>query len=243
VNKELTEIVVVLDESGSMGSIRNDTIGGFNTFLEDQKKLDSGKAKLTLVTFSSSVRTPINGRDVVEVEPLNEKTYRPNGGTALLDAIGVTIDSIETRYTNEEDENNIPAKVIFAIITDGEENASKTYNKESVAKMIRHQTKRHSWEFVFLGANLDAVKEASSLGISSNRSLNFSPSSGGFTDTIHVLNNATSTYRSRGIAEYDIRGTSLEAMNTHLNADTTGTLTVKGDIKIGNLTITNTDNI
>jgi uncharacterized protein YegL len=214
VNKNLTEIVVILDESGSMSSIRGDTIGGFNTFLNDQKESSDGQARLTLVTFSSLVRTPIDSRDIREVEPLTELSYRPGGGTALLDAIGLTIERLEDKYTDEEDKSKIPGKVIFAIITDGEENTSKTYvRKNQIAQMIKHQTNRHGWEFAFLGANLDAVAEGRSIGISMKSSFNFAANKAGATDTFGVLSNATLAYRSSGVADYNVVGTSLENLN------------------------------
>jgi uncharacterized protein YegL len=219
-NKNLTEIVVVLDESGSMSVIREDTIGGFNTMLKDQQKSVDGKALLTLVTFSGSVRTPIDGRDINEVEPLTDKSYRPSGGTALLDAIGKTIDALETRYENSDDDK-IPSKVLFIIITDGEENASREYNKSRIEKMIKHQTKRHGYEFIFLGANLDAVSEASSLGIRASNSLNFQASSRGIGDTYGVLSATTLMYRNGTYSSNTLlnnaQGTSLEDMNKGTN--------------------------
>ncbi len=213
-NNNLTEIVAIIDESGSMGTIKNDTIGGFNSFLEEQQKYTDGKAIMTVVTFSGSVRTPVDGVDVQEVEPLSDKTYRPSGGTALLDAIGETIQRLEDRYTDEEDTDKIPGRVLFAIITDGEENSSHNYTKQEVSKMIKHQTKRHNFEFIFLGANLDAVKEAQSIGISDKGAFNYVPSGQGMMDTLGVLSRATMNYRSSGQATMDIAGTSLESMNT-----------------------------
>lgn len=212
-NKDLTEIVVILDKSGSMGDIKDDTIGGFNSFLKEQKAAADGKARLTLVQFSTQVNTTVDSLDITEVEPLTDKTYRPGGGTSLLDAIGQTIDRLEDKYTDEEDVSKIPGKVIFAIITDGEENTSTTYAKSRVAKMIKHQTNRHGWEIVFLGANLDAVEEGDGLGIRASNSLNFAPNSKGVQDSFAVLSSATSMYRSSGQATYDIAGTSLADMN------------------------------
>lgn len=213
-NNNLTEIVAIIDESGSMGTIRNDTIGGFNTFLEEQQQYTDGKAIMTVVTFSGSVRTPVDGVDVREVEPLSNQTYRPSGGTALLDAIGETIQRLEDRYTDEEDAEKIPGRVLFAIITDGEENSSNNYTKQEIAKMIKHQTNRHGFEFIFLGANLDAVKEAQAIGISSKSAFNFAATGEAVLDSMGVLSSATLGYRSSGKATMDIAGTSLESINT-----------------------------
>ena len=210
-NNDLTQIVMLIDKSGSMSALRNDTIGGFNSFLSDQQKSVDGKANLTLVLFSSAVETVVQSIDVNEVEPLTEKEYRPSGGTALLDAIGKTIDSLEEEYTNQEDKTKIPGKVIFAIITDGEENASTRYTKGKIAGMIKHQTNRHNWEFVFLGANLDAVAEARALGI--NNGLNFVPSGQSVNDSFSVLSKSSTSYRSSGVADYDLQGTTLEDLN------------------------------
>jgi uncharacterized protein YegL len=228
-NKELTEIVVVLDKSGSMGSIRQDTIGGFNTMLADQQKETSGKALLTLVTFNTYVQTVINGKDVNEVEPLTEKSYAPNGGTSLLDAIGKTIDSLEARYEDAQPED-VPAKVLFIIITDGEENASKEYNKSRIQKMIKHQTTRHGYDFIFLGANLDSVGEGAGLGVSSGQSRNFSASTRGISDTYGVLSKTTSMYRSGEYAVADALtmnsiGTSLEGLNKTVDIKVAPTVT------------------
>jgi uncharacterized protein YegL len=233
-NKNLTEIILLLDRSGSMGTIKGDTIGGVNSFLEDQKKTD-GKANVTLTFFSNTISTYVNGVDIQEVALLDDKSYIPGGGTALLDAIGYTINSIEDRYTNEEDSSKIPSKVIFGIITDGEENTSTRFKRAEIAKMIKHQTNRHGWEFVFLGANLDSVAEARNIGISSDRSFNFAATSGSVNDTFGTLSKSSTAYRAGGASagfSYNVQGTSLESLNKEKMAIDNIKLTLSGNVVI-----------
>lgn len=162
--KDLCEIVVILDESGSMSSVKNDTIGGFNTFLETHQKLP-GFANLTFVKFDTSYNIVYNGKDVKEVPPLNEDTYTPHGCTALLDAVGKTIDEVGIRLSNTN-ENERPEKVMFVILTDGEENSSREYHLDMIKEKIKHQTEKYNWDFIFLGANQDAWSSATSMGMS-----------------------------------------------------------------------------
>jgi uncharacterized protein YegL len=167
--KDLAELIVILDESGSMGSVVSDTIGGFNTFLDTHQKLP-GEAKLTLVKFDTKYDIVYNGLDVRKVPALNNKTYAPGGMTALLDAVGRTIDEVGKRL-DKTPEDEKPEKVIFMIITDGEENSSHEYTKEQVKEKTEHQKNNYAWEFVFLGADQDAWSNAQAMGI--NRSVNF----------------------------------------------------------------------
>ena len=164
-----TEVIFLIDKSGSMSHLTNDTIGGFNGFVESQK--DDTKTLLTTVLFDTTWKTLHNGIDVYEVEPMTNKDYIAGGGTALLDAIGETINTVQDRHDEMGSEK--PDNVLFVITTDGEENSSRKFTKAQVEKMIKHQTNGHGWTFMFLGANMDAVKEASSLGISSNYSVSY----------------------------------------------------------------------
>lgn len=167
--KDLTELIIVLDESGSMQSVVRDTIGGFNTFLETHQKM-SGDAKLTLVKFDTKYEIVHNGADVRSVKPLDNKTYAPGGMTALLDAVGKTIDEVGRRLAaTPEDER--PEKVIFMVLTDGEENSSREYTKEQVKAKTETQKNDYKWEFVFIGADQDAWSNARGMGISN--SVNF----------------------------------------------------------------------
>lgn len=159
----LTEIVFILDKSGSMGHLRGDTIGGYNTYIEDQKK-EPGEAFLTTVLFDDEYVLLHDHVDLKEVQPLTERDYRPGGCTALMDAIGKTINSVGQRLANTPEEER-PAHVIFVITTDGYENASKEFDRAKVKAMIEHQQSKYSWTFLFLGAGIDAYSEAESIGI------------------------------------------------------------------------------
>ncbi len=160
---DLTEIAFVLDRSGSMNPIAADAIGGFNTFLAAQQALP-GQARLTLVLFDHEYLVPHNNVDIHAVPPLDATTYVPRGMTALLDAVGRTIDDAGARLAATPEAER-PAKVIVAILTDGQENASRDYTFVKVAAMIKHQQEKYSWEFVFLAANQDAIAAAGALSI------------------------------------------------------------------------------
>ena len=169
--KNLTEIVFILDRSGSMGGLESDTIGGYNAFLEKQKK-EEGEAYVSTVLFDHVTEVVHDRVPVREVSPLTEKEYYVRGTTALLDAVGGAVRHIGTihKYAREED---VPEKTIFVIITDGMENASREYTYGEVKKMIERQKEKYGWEFLFLGANIDAVTEASRIGISAETAVRF----------------------------------------------------------------------
>lgn len=174
---DLTELVCVIDRSGSMGSIRTDAIGGFNTFLEEQKKVP-GKAIMTIVLFNQEYDLLCDGVDLETVKNLTCETYIPGGMTALLDAVGNTIQTIGMRL-HEMPEPERPGKVIFAILTDGLENASKEYSYQQVSSMIKHQQDKYGWEFIYLAANQDAISEAKKISIQAPNAMNFQASSSG----------------------------------------------------------------
>lgn len=161
--KDLTEIICVIDKSGSMGSKRSDAIGGFNRFLEDQKK-EPGDAKFTLTLFDTEYKIVHNGTDIQAVSPLNEATYVPGGCTALLDAVGRTIDKVGERLTNTP-ENDRPERVIVVILTDGLENASKEYTRQQILDKITHQQEKYGWVFLYLGSDIQDVQFAQSVGV------------------------------------------------------------------------------
>ena len=173
-NMELVEIACVVDRSGSMASIASDAIGGFNTFLASQKA-QPGSTKFTLVLFDDQYDVIHNGSDIQVVENLNTTTFVPRGSTALLDAIGKTIDDIGARLSRTPEPER-PGKVILAILTDGEENSSEVYTPEKVEAMLRHQQEKYQWEVVFLAANQDAIMAAKKLAIPSENAFNFCPS-------------------------------------------------------------------
>ena len=169
--KNLTEMVFILDRSGSMAGLESDTIGGFNAMIEKQKK-EKGEALVSTVLFSGE-STVIHDRvDIRKVEPLTERQYHVFGCTALIDAIGQAIHHIANvhKYAREEDR---PEHTIFVITTDGMENASHRYTSEEVKAMIEKEKKNYGWEFLFLAANIDAVETAGRFGIAPERSVRF----------------------------------------------------------------------
>ena len=172
--KGLTELVFILDKSGSMDHLTSDTIGGFNSMIASQKQED-GEAYVTTVLFSSQHTILHDHINVQEVQPITEKDYYAMGMTALLDAVGNTIDLVGQRLSDTPEEER-PEKVIFVITTDGMENSSKEFTKSKVKEMIEHQQDVYSWTFMFLGANIDAVKEGTDLGIKSKFSKTYTAS-------------------------------------------------------------------
>jgi len=162
-NKNLTEIVYILDRSGSMSGLEKDTIGGYNSFLEKQKK-ETGDAVVTTVLFDDKYDMVHDRVDIKKVKALTNKEYYARGMTALLDAIGRTINYIDARHKNAL-ESEVPFKTIVVITTDGYENASHEFDSSKVKAMIENQKKELGWEFLFLGANIDAVETAKDFGI------------------------------------------------------------------------------
>jgi len=162
-NKELTEIVLVIDRSGSMYSCRTDAEGGINQFIKEQKALE-GEANLTLVQFDSEYDFIHEGVDIAEV---GEYTLEPRGGTALLDAVGRTVQETGARLA-KMDEKDRPGLVAFVIVTDGQENSSEEFKLEQVKEMIAEQTDKYNWQFTFLGEGLDAFGGGRSMGIGSS---------------------------------------------------------------------------
>lgn len=191
-----TEIIFVIDASGSMAHLVGDTIGGFNGFIESQKALD-GKATLTTVLFDSSWRILHNGIDLQEVKPMTAKDYFTGGMTAMLDAIGETINRVQDRHDELGKEK--PEEVLFVITTDGEENSSHKFTKSQIEKMIKHQTNGHGWKFMFLGANMDAVKEANNIGITSDYATNYIYTSRGVSDVYTTLSKSVCSLRTDGL--------------------------------------------
>ena len=172
-NPNKTSITIILDKSGSMQVARTDTIGGFNSFIEEQKKLP-GECEISLIQFSDESIFTYKSKNIKDlIQGLAQSDYVPNGNTALLDAIGNAIieKGKELSSLNEEDR---PSKVMFVIITDGQENASMEYTDIKIKEMIEHQKNVYSWDFTFLGANIDTFATSSSLGIDASKSLSFS---------------------------------------------------------------------
>lgn len=169
--KGLTELVMIIDRSGSMSGLEADTIGGFNSMIEKQKK-EEGEAYVSVVLFDDRSQVLYDRVEIQKVEPMNDKQYYVRGCTALLDAVGSAIHHIGNvhKYAREED---VPEKTIMIITTDGMENASRLYTYDKVKRMIERQKERYHWEFMFLGANIDAVKEAGRFGISASRAVRY----------------------------------------------------------------------
>ncbi len=170
-NSNLTELVFILDRSGSMAGLESDTIGGFNAMLEKQKK-EEGEAFVSAVLFSNDSTVLYDRIDVRRVEPMTEQQYYVGGCTALLDAIGSAVHHIANvhKYAREEDR---PKKTVFVIITDGLENASRRYSYDEVRRMVERQRERYGWEFLFLGANMDAITAARRFGIREDRAVRY----------------------------------------------------------------------
>ena len=169
--KNLTEIVFILDRSGSMAGLEDDTIGGFNAMIQKQKA-EEGEAYVSTVLFDNHTEVIHDRVDIQKIQPMTRKDYYVRGCTALLDAVGKSIHHIGNvhKYAREEDR---PEKTIFVITTDGMENASRQYSYEKVRAMITRQKEKYGWEFLFLGANIDAAKEAARFGITEDRAANY----------------------------------------------------------------------
>ncbi|MBP2641047.1 MAG: hypothetical protein H6Q66_1998 [Firmicutes bacterium] len=194
--KDLTEIVFILDRSGSMDALTADTIGGYNEFLETQKKT-SGEAKVTTILFDDRYEILHDGLNIKQILPITSKEYFARGSTALLDAVGMTINDVGARL-NRLDESERPEKVIVVIITDGKENASKEFSYKKIQRMITHQQEKYSWEFLFLGANIDAVREAQNLGINANRAANYAATGMGTQDLYNTVAQSIVQFRDCG---------------------------------------------
>ncbi|MBR2783505.1 MAG: VWA domain-containing protein [Firmicutes bacterium] len=192
-NKELTEIVFILDRSGSMAGLESDTIGGFNSMLGKQKKAE-GQALLSTVLFSNDSQVLYDRVDIDRVEPMTDAQYQVGGCTALLDAIGDAVHHIGNvhKYAREEDR---PAKTIFVITTDGYENSSRRYSYDQVQRMVKRQQEKYGWEFLFLGANMDAIAAARSFGIREDRAVRYKCDSVGTSKNFNTVSDALSSFR------------------------------------------------
>ena len=207
-----TELVFILDRRGSMCGLESDTIGGFNSVLCEQKNAD-GKAFVTTVLFDHEIKTIHDRISIEKVPPMTSKDYQTRGTTALIDAIGTTIDHIDSvhKYIRRED---VPEKTLFVIITDGFENASHIYSAGKVRKAIEAHKKGKGWEFVFIGANIDAVETAANFGIGAERAINYCADKIGTEKVYSAVARATVAMRNcaSGSCERDIEE-SFEAVN------------------------------
>lgn len=192
--KGLTEIVFILDKSGSMAGLESDTIGGFNAMLMKQKK-EPGEALISTVLFNDQSEVLHDRAVLGKVRAMTDREYRVGGCTALLDAVGGAIHHIGNvhKYAREEDR---PEKTLFVITTDGLENASRRYNYEQVQAMVQRQKERYGWEFLFLGANIDAAAAAGRFGIGADRAVNFHNDTEGINLNYEVLSETVSAVRA-----------------------------------------------
>ncbi|MDD4657978.1 MAG: hypothetical protein PHW26_02920 [Eubacteriales bacterium] len=199
--KNLTELVFILDKSGSMSGLEQDTIGGYNAMLEKQKAL-AGEALITTVLFDNNYELLHDRIDLRAVSPITEKEYYVGGATALLDAIGRTINKIINAHKHTAEEYRAD-KVLFIITTDGMENASREYNYNKIKGMVARQKSKYGWEFIFLGANIDAVDVAGRFGIAPDRAQNYHGDSEGTSLNFKVTAQAIASYRESGILAED----------------------------------------
>lgn len=192
--KGLTELVFILDRSGSMSGLEADTIGGFNSLIGKQKK-EAGEALVSVVLFDDRTEVLYDRAPLTRIEPMNDRQYYVRGCTALLDALGKAVHHIGNvhKYSREEDR---PEKTIFIITTDGMENASHSYTFDRVKKMVERQRERYGWEFLFLGANMDAITVAGRFGIQSDRAVNYQCDSLGTQLNYRVLSKTVSRVRA-----------------------------------------------
>lgn len=189
----LTELVFILDRSGSMAGLESDTIGGFNAMIQKQKK-EKGEAYVSTVLFDDVSEVLHDRVQLKKVPQMTEKDYTVRGCTALVDAIGGAVHHIGNihKYARPED---VPAHTMFIIITDGQENASRRYSSDEVKKMIEWQKEKYGWEFLFIGANIDAVETAAAFGINRNRAVNYNADCEGTQNLYATLSEPISAMR------------------------------------------------
>ncbi|MBP0976851.1 MAG: VWA domain-containing protein [Oscillospiraceae bacterium] len=193
--KNLTELVFILDESGSMSSLTADTVGGFNSLISKQKK-EEGEAYVSTVFFSNSSKVVHDRIRLEDVPELTDRGYVPSGSTALLDAVGDAVHHIRNihKYARKED---VPEKTLFVITTDGMENASRKYSHKDVKKLIEKMQKENGWEFVFLGANIDAAETAGSIGIRAANAVDYHADCFGTASVYDAVCEAVTSVRAR----------------------------------------------
>ena len=189
----VTELVFILDRSGSMAGLVSDTIGGFNSLIDKQKK-KAGECYVTTVLFDTRFDTLHDRVRLSDVRPMTEEEYTPGGCTALLDAVGDTIRHIVNihRYARPED---VPENTVFVITTDGMENASHRYGADEIRRMVEHEQEKYGWQFLFLGANIDAFSAAGAIGIRPERTSNYYADADGMRLSFEAVDNAVSSAR------------------------------------------------
>ncbi len=191
--KNKTDITIILDRSGSMGDVKDDTIGGFNNFVEEQRKVE-GEAALSLVQFDDQYEVVYIDKDINSADKLTENTFQPRGMTALFDAVGRTINSVGQRLAGLSEEEK-PDKIVFVILTDGFENASQEFQASKISEMINHQRSVYKWEFMFIGANQDAVLSAKEIGIKPSYALTYAANARGTNKAIRTMSSKIRQFR------------------------------------------------
>jgi len=194
-NNNLTAIAIVLDGSGSMFSTATDTRGSFNQFLKEQKD-QPGEALFTLVQFNERHEVINDFVKLASVGDLTDKTYAPHGSTALLDAMGFTINLMGEKLSAMSEVER-PSKVMMVVITDGQENMSKVFNKDQIRSMLKHQQEKYSWEILFFGSSLNEITDAQSLGVARQNTRQYSPTAKGVQRLYSNISSNVSNYRAR----------------------------------------------
>lgn len=196
---DLTEIAIVMDESGSMATTADDAIGGFNSFLESQRTVE-GDSNVTLILFDDKYEVIYDGMSLEKVPDLTKETYHPGGGTALIDALGKTIDSLSTRIFALPEEDR-PGKVIVIVITDGQENSSHEYKRSDITSKIKDLKTRCGWELVFIGASDAILEQADGIGFDKKKMMRYKASKGGTMRAFSAMSDVVCSYRSTGSYE------------------------------------------
>lgn len=206
--ENFVQIVFVVDESGSMSHISSEVISGFNKFIEDQKALKEGDMNVSLYTFNNDVTKVFGNKNILEVDGLSDKTYRPSGMTALCDGIGKAINETG-KELSDMDESERPSKVLIVVMTDGEENSSKEYRASQIRNMIKNQEEKYNWSFVYLGTDLKDAREAQNLGF-----VNSGFHTSGNTRCAYAsMSNLTANYRSSTCDSYTADKALLKTMD------------------------------
>ena len=198
--RNLTDITIILDRSGSMEFIKEATVLGFNSFLQEQLKSETD-AVLTLVQFDHEYKVVYEGVDINKVKKLSNKTFIPRGTTALLDAIGVTISNVKNRIKLLKKDLK-PKNVLIVIITDGEENSSNKFTREQIFKKISKKEKKDNWKFVFIGTNQDAISVGGSYGIAGSRALSYAADDDGTVDAFKSMSKRVYMLREESLDDF-----------------------------------------